>query len=88
MAEDYRQKRCRHGWVNQDECQDCKDIAALTSQGDKATRDVVDLMKQRRTLLDEREIFNKQIATLTENAEENKKEIKRLKMSLLLKTNI
>jgi len=70
MTEDYRQKRCRHGWVNQDECQDCKDIAALTSQRDKATQDVVDLMKQRRSLLDERETLNKQIAALRRALEE------------------
>lgn len=70
MTEDYRQTRCRHGWVNPDECQDCKDIAALTSQRDKATQDVVDLMKQRRTLLDERETFNKQIATLATRVKE------------------
>ena len=26
---DYRQKRCRHGWVDLSQCEDCKEIAEL-----------------------------------------------------------
>ena len=39
-------------------------VAALKAQRDLAANDVEELMKERRTLLDERETFNKRIASL------------------------
>lgn len=47
---DYRQPRCKHGWVDQGQCEQCRDIGDLFARAEKAESDLSAARKEIRRL--------------------------------------
>lgn len=39
-TDDYRQARCKHGWVDQVQCEQCREVAGLLARSEKAEWDL------------------------------------------------